>query len=171
MSDRLRRLRCRVPVALLSCACVVGCAGDDGPTTSLDAGLPQSDAARDTAPAVERPAAPDVGADRGVVADCAAIGATSCFGNVDCAAERRCENVGSELEPLACCVPGARGTGAAGAPCDGELDCASAVCVAGSGPALCSKDCASAADCPVGMKRCIPIAMSGSELQWCFPES
>ncbi len=108
--------------------------------------------------------------DYGVVKSCAAIGSKECFGSVECAADQRCKNLGTSSDPVVCCVPGARGPKAAGEACSGEDECASAVCIAKSGPSLCSKDCTSAADCPTGMKSCIAIAFSGSSLKWCFPE-
>ena len=133
-------------------------ATDRGP--SHEAGLPDR-------PGAERIAIPD----HGVVTSCASIGSKECFANVECGADQRCKNVGTETDPVACCVPGPRGTKAAGELCASEDDCASGVCIAKNGPSRCSKDCTSAADCPTGMKDCIAIAMSGSPLKWCFPES
>ena len=103
---------------------------------------------------------------------CAVANSVSCFANLDCDAARRCENVGNDTDPLACCVTGARGTKAAGELCTGENDCESGVCIAkGAGESRCSRDCTGPSDCPVGMQRCMPIAFSGSPLSWCFPES
>lgn len=103
---------------------------------------------------------------------CTELSFTECFANVDCTAALRCQNVGSEALPLACCVLGARGAKAAGEPCANENECASAVCIAkGSTGHRCSMDCTKDSDCPVGMQQCIPIAFSGSPLSWCFPES
>lgn len=101
----------------------------------------------------------------GPVSSCSELSTTDCFSNLDCPAERRCQNAGTELDPVPCCVPGARGTGAAGTACTLELDCESAVCIEG----LCSKTCTQDEDCPAGMKSCIPIAFSGSDDNWCFP--
>jgi len=101
----------------------------------------------------------------GPVGSCSELSTTDCFSNLDCPAERRCQNAGTELDPVPCCVPGARGTGAAGTSCTLELDCESAVCIEG----LCSKTCTKDEDCPEGMKSCIPIAFSGSDDNWCFP--
>jgi len=101
----------------------------------------------------------------GPVSSCSELSTTDCFSNLDCPAERRCQNAGTELDPVPCCVPGARGTGAAGTSCTLELDCESAVCIEG----LCSKTCTKDEDCPEGMKSCIPIAFSGSDDNWCFP--
>lgn len=101
----------------------------------------------------------------GPVGSCSELSTTDCFSNLDCPAEQRCQNAGTELDPVPCCVPGARGTGAAGTSCTLELDCESAVCIEG----LCSKTCTKDEDCPAGMKSCIPIAFSGSDDNWCFP--
>jgi len=104
------------------------------------------------------------------VTSCTEIaGSKDCFANKDCPAERRCQNAGTDSVPVPCCVVGQRGSGVAGAACTGELDCESGVCIAGAGPYLCSKDCASAADCPDNMKDCKAIAFSGSADNWCFP--
>ncbi|MBI5534324.1 MAG: hypothetical protein HY898_16490 [Deltaproteobacteria bacterium] len=104
------------------------------------------------------------------VSSCSEIaGSKDCFANKDCPADRKCANAGTETNPVPCCVVGARGTGAAGQTCAGENDCESGVCIAGSGPYMCSKDCTSAADCPDGMKDCKEIAFSGSADKWCFP--
>ena len=109
---------------------------------------------------------------KGDASTCAELSSTECFANVDCAAAQRCQNVGSEALPLACCVPGARGTKAAGEPCSNENECASAVCIArGTTGHRCSMDCTKDSDCPVGMQQCISISFSGSPLSWCFPES
>lgn len=144
----------------------------DGEVFPRDGGtladLATADRGRPDAAAPDRGTAkPDLG---GPVSSCSAIGSSECFGNVDCAAGQRCENVGTPSSPVPCCVSGARGTGQAGASCTGELDCQSGVCIAKSGPYRCSRTCQSAADCPAGMKDCKFIAFSGSSHRWCFPE-
>jgi hypothetical protein len=109
-----------------------------------------------------------------VVESCDELGANTCFANTDCAENARCQNVGPDDLPVACCVPGARGTLAVGEPCNtetGELECASALCVTinDSMQGVCSGACADESECPESAPQCIPIAFSGSELNWCFP--
>jgi hypothetical protein len=100
------------------------------------------------------------------IAACKDIGATDCFSSYDCPAADRCENRGTEAAPVPCCVPGARGKGKAGDPCSGEADCESALCVDGK---TCTSKCASAAECPASLPKCIPIALSGSNDLFCAP--
>lgn len=134
--------------------------------TAGAAGSAGEDAGTDAAVEVDG-AAGATGEDAAVgpVSSCSELSTTDCFSNLDCPAERRCQNAGTELESVPCCVPGARGTGAAGTACTLELDCESAVCIEG----LCSKTCTQDEDCPAGMKSCVPIAFSGSDDNWCFP--
>jgi hypothetical protein len=108
----------------------------------------------------------------GPFASCAEIPSTECFGNTECPADQRCANVGTDLEPVACCIPGVRGDRGAGEPCgdDGEANCASAVCIEQGGEARCSATCDDAGDCPVGLRLCGAIAFSGSEANWCLPD-
>jgi hypothetical protein len=101
---------------------------------------------------------------------CAELSATDCFSNLDCSSDRRCQSLDG-VGLVVCCLPGPRGTKAAGDPCTGAIECASAVCIAkGQDPSVCSKDCQSEADCPTGMKDCKTIAFSGSPQKWCFPQ-
>jgi hypothetical protein len=109
-----------------------------------------------------------------VVESCEELNASACFANVDCAEGTRCQNVGPDDLPVACCVPGPRGTLAVGEPCSteiGELECASALCVTinDSEQGVCSGACSEESECPASAPQCIPIAFSGSELNWCFP--
>jgi len=124
-----------------------------------------SDAELETGP--DAPA--DVKPDIGPVSSCDELNAISCFANAECDGAERCENAGTELDPVSCCVPGPRGTGQAGSLCDSENDCESGVCISGSGDGMCSKTCETEADCPDGMKDCTYIAFSGSDDDWCFP--
>ncbi len=146
--------------------------GDRGVTADVGGRL---DAApmRDAAPALDAAATPDVAPppdaaptpDGGLT--CA--GGEGCFSNNECPADQRCANVGTEEEPVTCCVVGARGQLPAGSDCSdgaGERTCASAICIDG----LCSTTCGAPEDCPVGMRACMPIAFSGSDDSWCFPE-
>jgi hypothetical protein len=62
----------------------------------------------------------------------------------------------------------------AGAPCteaDGQLTCASSLCitVGEDNQGYCSGSCSADADCPAELPRCIPIAFSGSDSMWCSP--
>jgi hypothetical protein len=98
-------------------------------------------------------------------------GSVECFSNFDCHGTQVCKDIG-----WPCCVVGERGTKQAGEACDpdtGETECDTAICVQGdvdgNEVSLCSKTCQTADDCPEGMKRCQPIAFSGSMDSWCFP--
>ncbi len=115
----------------------------------------------------------------GGVLACADIGATDCFSNYDCASGERCENVGTDDLPTACCTTGARGTGALGQGCLGEGDCASSVCIdncdigvsctSGTCGLFCSDVCTTDADCPASLPKCIAIAFSGTDDKFCTP--
>lgn len=153
-------------------------AATDGALPGADRGLtPDTGGPLDATPtpdvAPSADAAPDAGspvdaaptADGGLV--CA--GGEGCFSNNECPADQRCANVGTDEDPVTCCVVGARGQLPAGADCsdgDGERTCASAICI----DDLCSTTCGGPEDCPVGMRSCMPIAFSGSDDSWCFPE-
>jgi hypothetical protein len=101
---------------------------------------------------------------------CDAIEAVGCFSNYDCAAAERCENVGTLDLPVACCVPGARGTGQLGDPCASERDCASSLCIdVGVCGGTCTDVCTSEGECPAELPQCIPIAFSGSDASFCLP--
>jgi hypothetical protein len=117
------------------------------------------------------PDAPDdVQVEVGPVSSCDELSTIACFANNECESDRRCQNAGTDTDPVPCCVLGARGTGQAGDPCTNENDCESGVCIAGSGPYMCSKPCTTEADCPAGMKDCKYIYGSGSDDDWCFPK-
>ena len=101
---------------------------------------------------------------------CSDLPADDCFSNFDCnKATDRCDNVGTENMPLACCVPGARGTSKPGDACTDSNECESGVCIEGNGKQLCSGTCKDKTDCPDGMKDCKHIAFSSSPDDWCFP--
>ena len=58
----------------------------------------------------------------------------------------------------ASCVVGPRGMGVAGAPCTGEDDCKSSLCVDdSSGGTPCSDVCQTATQCPATLPRCVAI--------------
>lgn len=113
---------------------ILSACGDDGggtPTMQKDAPPAASDAP---------PAA------------CTTANACPCFSNDDCPDGTRCHAADPDH---VYCEPGARGSGAAGAPCTGELDCASALCVDGSDTMRCSKTCAHDTDCPAELPTCL----------------
>lgn len=142
---------------------------DDG-VLAPDVGAHSPDPDDGVSPPDAAPFEPDVPVDP--VEDCAEIAAGACFGNADCPADRRCANVGTELDPVACCIPGARGDRGAGEPCgeDGEANCESAVCIDDGDVARCSTTCEDGDDCPAGLRLCAAIAFSGSEFSWCLPD-
>jgi hypothetical protein len=66
------------------------------------------------------------------------------------------------------CVIGTRGTGALGAPCTGEADCASALCVDGAnGGMRCSDICQNSNGCVTDLPVCRFIA--GPDVSICTP--
>lgn len=111
----------------------------------------------------------DVTNDIGPVSSCDELNSVDCFANNECDVASRCENVGTDSLPVACCVAGARGAGQAGESCVDENDCESGICIAGSGPYMCSTTCNTVDDCPADMKNCTFIAFSGSNDMWCLP--
>lgn len=106
----------------------------------------------------------------GAIEACSDIGAADCFTNYDCADDQRCENQGTADFAVPCCVTGDRGTAGVGAPCLGENDCASSLCVEGGVcGGICSDRCDSPDECPAELSQCIPIAFSGSDDKFCLP--
>ena len=111
------------------------------------------------------------------VTACEDFGSVSCFANTDCNVDARCQDVGSPDAPVPCCVRGERGTLGVGEACDitdGQLTCASSLCIANEESeelAYCSGECLNDNECPETMPRCISIAFSGSDKMWCFPAS
>lgn len=86
---------------------------------------------------------------------CAAVGDCPCFTNYDCPPTHACVSQ-DPSGTMVSCVPGPRGTGAAGVPCTGEADCASALCVDdATGGRRCSDVCMSSATCPPELPRCL----------------
>jgi hypothetical protein len=107
----------------------------------------------------------------GPFASCAEAGAPDCFSNYDCAdASTRCENVGTADAQVACCVPGARGTGELGATCTGENDCKSSLCIEiDADTSVCTDACDDTAPCSAPLPECSYIFGSNSELDFCLP--
>lgn len=140
-----------------------GQSGDTGDHTGGDAGGPSGDTGQTG----------DTGADTSAPKTCGDYNKTGCFSHSNCPSTQRCENVQSASNPLSCCSAGQRGDLKAGEECDGpngQIDCASGVCVTGSsGPARCSKPCESKKDCPEGMKKCVSVI--GGNNSWCFPSN
>jgi hypothetical protein len=91
-----------------------------------------------------------------------------CFSSDDCPPTHWCHSEDSSGLSV-WCIPGARGSGEAGAPCTGEADCASALCVASATSAmLCSALCDTAADCPSSLPTCQYVGF-GVERSLCAP--
>lgn len=116
-------------------------------------------------------------ADRGPIGPverCEEADTVECFGHPDCPAEERCEDIGSGGDdPVPCCVPGRRGELPAGASCaevDGQIECASGVCIEGADDTICSTPCDSPADCPPTLPRCIAFPFGETAFDWCFPD-
>jgi hypothetical protein len=129
--------------------CVIACGGNDDPPTPIDAAI-AVDASIDAPP----PACPT---------------ATSCpcFSNYDCPTGYACvsqDNTGTNVY----CVPGQRGTGALGAPCTGEGDCASALCVDDVDNGMsCSDVCDTDPTCTAKLPDCTFITTVGVSI--CTP--
>ncbi|HEY4178885.1 MAG TPA: hypothetical protein VGM90_18690 [Kofleriaceae bacterium] len=85
---------------------------------------------------------------------CTTPNACPCFSNDDCPAGTRCHAADPDH---VYCEPGARGTGAPGTPCTGEMDCDSALCVDGTDQMRCSKTCTTMTDCPSELPRCVDL--------------
>ncbi len=104
---------------------------------------------------------------------CAEGALNECFSNQDCLLDDFCLDVGEAPNFVPCCIPGARGTLAAGENCDpltGQSECASSLCLEGTAGIRCTETCSSDAECPVGMQKCTFIAFSGSNDRWCLFE-
>lgn len=91
-----------------------------------------------------------------------------CFSNDDCAPTHWCHSEDSTGLNV-WCIPGARGTGAAGAQCTGETDCASALCIdSTSAGTRCSALCDGPADCPSTLPTCLYVGF-GVDRSICSP--
>ena len=184
-----------IPALLLSSLCFYGCTDKDSDTETVESGEMGASAGLETN---------DVGAEMNgdltseqagaesssgeqtmmspvsptePVTACEDFGSMSCFANTDCAIDARCQDVGNPDAPVPCCVRGERGALEVGEACDvadGQLTCASSLCIANEeteGLAYCSGECLNDSECPENMPRCISIAFSGSDKLWCFPAS
>ena len=81
-----------------------------------------------------------------------------CFSNDDCPPTHACST--AQGDPV--CLEGPRGTAAAGEPCTGEADCASALCIDGPDDALlCSETCSTSDTCPTPLPRCVDLGGVG----------
>ena len=88
-----------------------------------------------------------------------------CFSNYDCPTSLACVSHDSTGQHVYC-DHATRGTGAAGAPCTGESDCASALCVDdGAGGMKCSDICSAQSPCPPSLPTCTDISVA----QICLP--
>lgn len=110
-----------------------------------------------TEPADTTPAETDTAEPARVDEACSEAGYTDCFINDDCPAAERCQNMSANEVEIPCCVPGVRGTGAAGVPCTNENECASSLCISyNDGPFLCSAPCdGSEGACPEAAPECV----------------
>jgi len=114
---------------------LVACGGDEKSTMPPDAPMQQM---------------PDA-------AVCAKPADCPCFSNYDCPMTHVCKSMGATVA----CVLGARGTGAPGTVCDGEEDCASALCVEATTGYRCSDICHTAQTCPAELPRCVSLGSDG----------
>ncbi len=174
----------------ISAACPGGNSEADAGAAAADSAITDSTVLSDSALTADRYSAADsavmadsanntdgggagIDAAHQIIAACGEISATDCFANMDCAPDQRCQNMGDDVNFVPCCVDGARGTDPAGSPCsmtNGELTCASGLCIDGSAGTLCSGTCSDVSDCPDNMQLCQLIAYSNSSEQWCFPQ-
>ena len=123
-------------LVLLSVALLVGCSSAD-PDTSGDSDTP----------------------DTNVVESDEANRDGACVFNRECPADQRCDCVDYECA----CDDGARGTGQNGVDtCTVGNDCASSLCVEGSGADYyCTDECETNEDCEVALPQCIDVAFIG----------
>lgn len=137
-------------------------------TSDEDTGDVEEDTSDEDTGDVEEPT--PIPSDLGPVESCdeiTAIESVDCFSNADCSEpDQRCENVGGDEFYVPCCVPGERGTRPAGASCaeeDGDLRCASGLCIErNEGEKLCSQFCETNEDCPEAVPNCEAIPFLGS---------
>lgn len=99
---------------------------------------------------------------------CATKSDCPCFSSDDCGPGFRCVSEDSSGLNVFC-VPGARGAGFVGAPCTGESDCFSALCVSGSdGGQACSALCDVVAECAPTVPKCTYVGF-GIDRSICSP--
>jgi hypothetical protein len=122
-----------------------------------------------------------------VVEKCSDIDAGVCFSNSDCPGPaQHCgrpvagtlPDGGSTLpDPsvvIMCCIPGAPGTGQAGAACQSADGCATAVCAYTPSGSFCSQSCDTAqagAGCPSTLPACVTLdaGVDGGLVSFCGP--
>jgi len=110
------------------------------------------------------------GGTTGPLTSCKPLNTNQCFSNDDCtSASDRCEEKGTTAAPLACSVPGARGTGQAGTPCKGLNDCVTTCVYDINDKLLCSKDCTTDTDCPASLPTCITVDTGIGMGSFCGP--
>lgn len=136
------------PLLALACVAAAACGGDDAPAP-VDAAV-TVDASPDASPAA-----------------CPTATSCPCFTNYDCPTGYACVSQDSSGTMVYCQI-GPRGSGALGATCTGEADCASALCVDGAnGGMRCSDICANSNACPADLPVCRFIA--GPDVSICTP--
>ena len=156
----------------LACLGLCACAAGAGPHPAGDAD--PGDAPGDAAAPGDTADAGD-GAPPSDVAACADIASQTCFSSYDCPAEQHCRDVGTPAAwegTVVCCVSPAAGSDLAGTPCvaiAGQQSCRSGLCLDNGQTLLCTDRCTTAADCPMALPNCSPIAFSGSSERWCLP--
>jgi hypothetical protein len=131
---------------------LTACGGDDGPKPQLDAAVTSTDASSVDAANL-----------------CPTLTSCPCFTNSDCPDGFACVSQDSS-GTMVSCVAGPRGTGALGATCTTEADCASALCLDTNGGLFCSTVCDEAmqgADCITALPDCTFIA--GPDIAICTP--
>lgn len=143
--------------ALLVSLLLVACGSSPSVTDAgLDAGTLPFDAGLDAGASGRYPDGGTMyrnwdGGTCAVKADC------PCFSSDDCGPGFVCRSEDSTGLAVYC-VPGERGDGGVGAPCQTEADCVSALCIDRSAGSFCSAICSSAADCVPSLPRCLPLA-------------
>jgi hypothetical protein len=91
-----------------------------------------------------------------------------CFSSDDCGPGFTCHSEDSTGVNVFC-IPGARGAGLVGEVCNGEADCASALCTDSSSAGMrCTALCSIAAECVPTLPRCLDIGF-GVNRSICSP--
>jgi hypothetical protein len=90
-----------------------------------------------------------------------------CFSSDDCGPGFSCQSEDATGLNVFC-KPGPRGDGGVGAPCAGEADCDSALCVSATGGDRCSALCSGPQDCPPSLPTCLFVGF-GIDRFLCSP--
>jgi len=170
---RLRLFALLASASSFACFAIVACSDDDatnvtpgGADGSTD-GRTQSDSSAEDEDATTTK---DGGTDADAAKDAKAVrdangpgeAGADCVFNHDCQLALRC---GACDAGYCYCEPGARGTGRNGIDqCDAGEQCASALCVEGSGDSgvsYCSDECESNGDCTGMLPKCLSIPFFG----------